>query len=49
MLEKAETLGAHSLSGAVVNPVALRELFPELKDADFPLRAPGDAASGSTS
>ena len=40
VLEKAETLGAHSLSGAVVNPSALRELFPELKDADFPLRTP---------
>jgi electron-transferring-flavoprotein dehydrogenase len=39
VLEKAENLGDHCLSGAVVNPVALRELFPELKDADFPLRA----------
>ena len=39
VLEKAETLGAHCLSGAVVNPVALRALFPELKDEDFPLRA----------
>ena len=40
VLEKAETLGAHCLSGAVVNPVAFRELFPELKDSDFPLRTP---------
>jgi len=40
VLEKAETLGEHSLSGAVVNPRALRELFPDLKDGDFPLRAP---------
>jgi electron-transferring-flavoprotein dehydrogenase len=40
VLEKAETIGAHCLSGAVVNPVALRALFPELTDADFPLRAP---------
>ncbi len=39
VLEKAETLGAHSLSGAVVNPVALRTLFPDLKDADFPFRS----------
>jgi electron-transferring-flavoprotein dehydrogenase len=38
VLEKAETLGAHCLSGAVVNPVAFRALFPEMKDADFPLR-----------
>jgi electron-transferring-flavoprotein dehydrogenase len=40
VLEKAESLGEHSLSGAVVNPRALRELFPNLKDADFPFRAP---------
>src|SRR6478609_2761541 len=40
VLEKAEALGGHSLSGAVVNPAPLRELFPELNDSDFPLRAP---------
>jgi len=40
VLEKAEALGEHSLSGAVVNPRALRELFPDLQDADFPFRAP---------
>ncbi len=40
VLEKAQVLGEHSLSGAVVNPCALRELFPDLKDADFPFRAP---------
>src|SRR6266513_2449241 len=39
VLEKAEALGEHSLSGAVVNPRALRELLPDLKDADFPFRA----------
>src|SRR5258706_10875149 len=40
VLEKAEALGEHSLSGAVVNPRAFRELFPELKDSDFPFRGP---------
>ena len=40
VLEKAEALGQHSLSGAVVDPRAFRELFPDLKDADFPFRAP---------
>ncbi len=40
VLEKAEALGEHSLSGAVVNPRALRELFPDLKDGDFPFRGP---------
>lgn len=40
VLEKAGALGEHSLSGAVVNPVAFRALFPELEDRDFPFRAP---------
>src|SRR4029079_5833252 len=40
VLEKAGALGEHSLSGAVVNPIAMRSLFPELKDKDFPFRAP---------
>ena len=40
VLEKAERLGDHCLSGAVVNPLALRELFPELEDKDYPLRTP---------
>jgi electron-transferring-flavoprotein dehydrogenase len=40
VLEKAGALGEHSLSGAVVNPRAFRELFPDLKDSDFPFRRP---------
>ncbi|HEY3220617.1 MAG TPA: electron-transfer flavoprotein:ubiquinone oxidoreductase [Gemmatimonadales bacterium] len=40
VLEKAEALGEHSLSGAVVNPRAFRELLPDLKDSDFPFRGP---------
>jgi electron-transferring-flavoprotein dehydrogenase len=40
ILEKAGALGEHSLSGAVVNPIAMRSLFPELEDRDFPFRAP---------
>src|SRR6266498_1275976 len=40
VLEKAEALGEHSLSGAVVHPRAFRDLFPDLKDADFPFHAP---------
>ncbi len=42
VLEKSEELGQHCLSGAVVNPVSFRELFPELKDEDFPFRTPVD-------
>ncbi len=38
VLEKAPALGEHCLSGAVINPRSLRELFPELKDEDFPFR-----------
>src|SRR6266542_3401804 len=38
VLEKAAALGEHSLSGAVVNPRAFRELFPEMRDSDFPFR-----------
>ena len=40
VLEKAAALGEHCLSGAVVNPRAFRDLFPELADSDFPFRAP---------
>jgi electron-transferring-flavoprotein dehydrogenase len=40
VLEKADALGEHSLSGAVVNPRAFRDLFPNLKDSDFPFRGP---------
>ena len=40
VLEKAAALGEHSLSGAVVNPRAFRELFPDLTDRDFPFRGP---------
>ncbi|MES2306793.1 MAG: electron-transfer flavoprotein:ubiquinone oxidoreductase [Gemmatimonadota bacterium] len=38
VLEKAGALGEHSLSGAVINPVALRALFPGMKDEEFPFR-----------
>jgi electron-transferring-flavoprotein dehydrogenase len=40
VLEKASALGEHNLSGAVINPRAFRELFPDLGDDDFPFRAP---------
>ena len=42
VLEKAEALGEHNLSGAVVNPRAFRELFPDLQDSDFPFRSAVD-------
>jgi electron-transferring-flavoprotein dehydrogenase len=38
VLEKAGALGEHNLSGAVVNPRAFKELFPDVADGDLPLR-----------
>jgi len=38
VLEKAGALGEHSLSGAVVNPRAFRELFPGMPESEFPFR-----------
>ncbi len=40
VLEKAESLGEHNLSGAVVNPGPFRALFPDIPDEDFPFRGP---------
>ncbi len=40
VLDKAESLGEHNLSGAVVNPRAFRELFPDLAVGDLPFRQP---------
>jgi electron-transferring-flavoprotein dehydrogenase len=38
VLEKAGSLGEHSLSGAVVNPRAFRSLFPDHAVESFPFR-----------
>ncbi|MCY3599475.1 MAG: electron-transfer flavoprotein:ubiquinone oxidoreductase [Gemmatimonadetes bacterium] len=38
VLEKSGELGEHCLSGAVVNPGAFRTLFPDLDEAELPLR-----------
>ena len=41
VLEKGSEVGAHILSGAVVEPRALDELFPDWReDDDAPLKAP---------
>ena len=34
IIEKASEVGAHSLSGAVVDPKSLKELFPNLSNED---------------
>lgn len=45
IVEKSEEVGHHILSGAIINPVAFRELFPELKDEDFPFYRQVDSES----
>ena len=37
MLEKGSEVGAHILSGAVVDPKALDELLPDWRELDCPL------------
>ena len=38
VVEKGKYPGAHLVSGAVVNPIAFKKLFPDKSDADFPFR-----------
>ncbi len=40
VLEKGSEVGAHILSGAVLDPIALNELIPDWKDKDAPLNTP---------
>jgi len=40
VLEKAAELGAHTLSGAVMDPLALTELIPDWKEKGAPLNVP---------
>ena len=40
VLEKGSEVGAHILSGAVIDPIALDELIPDWRDRDCPLTVP---------
>src|SRR5258708_6678051 len=40
ILEKGSEVGAHILSGAVIDPVSLNELFPDWKERGAPLAVP---------
>src|SRR3954453_20846481 len=40
ILEKGSEVGAHILSGAVLDPIALNELIPDWKDKGSPLTVP---------
>jgi electron-transferring-flavoprotein dehydrogenase len=39
VVEKGKYPGAHAVSGAVLDPVALRRLFPEVPEAELPVRS----------
>jgi electron-transferring-flavoprotein dehydrogenase len=39
IIEKAAEVGAHQLSGAVLDPISLRELIPDFEQQDAPLEA----------
>ncbi len=40
LLEKGSEVGAHILSGAVIDPIGLSELFPDWKERGAPLHTP---------
>jgi electron-transferring-flavoprotein dehydrogenase len=40
VIEKAAEIGAHQLSGAVLDPISLRELIPDFEKEGAPLEAP---------
>ncbi|MGB8274190.1 MAG: electron transfer flavoprotein-ubiquinone oxidoreductase [Alphaproteobacteria bacterium] len=40
VVEKGSEVGAHILSGAVIDPIALDELFPDWKERGAPLKTP---------
>jgi electron-transferring-flavoprotein dehydrogenase len=40
VIEKGREIGAHTLSGAILDPVALKELLPNYKDLGAPLGTP---------
>ena len=40
VLEKGSEVGAHILSGAVIDPIALDRLLPDWRDRDAPLQTP---------
>ena len=40
VIEKGREIGAHTLSGAILDPVALKELLPNYQDLGAPLGTP---------
>ena len=40
IIEKASRLGGHSLSGAIINPIAFQKIFPHIATKDLPFHQP---------
>ena len=40
IVEKADQIGGHSLSGAIINPLVFKWLFPDKKEEELPFRVP---------
>src|SRR5215469_5866247 len=40
VVEKGSEVGAHILSGAVIDPIGLDRLLPEWRDEDTPIKTP---------
>jgi electron-transferring-flavoprotein dehydrogenase len=45
VVEKGKVCGAHNLSGAVMNPSGLRELFPDMDESEWPTQVPVEKES----
>ena len=39
LIDKGAEIGSHAISGAILNPIALKELLPDFKERGFPLEA----------
>jgi len=39
LLEKGGEIGGHSISGAIINPIALKELLPDISISDMPFES----------
>ncbi len=45
LVDKGKAPGAHLLSGAVLNPIGFRKLFPDMRTEDFPFFGPVEKES----
>ena len=48
VVEKGSEVGAHILSGAVIDPIGLDRLLPEWRSEDTPIKTRGHATTAST-